>query len=104
MIGGRYGSVRNACRCTEDSHDKRMTIESDLLDRITCDPNLFGGKPVLRGRRVAVEHILDLLAAGDDPKTILSGYPFLEPEDIRACLVYASKLARHERIERFALT
>lgn len=70
-----------------------------LLSRITTDPNIFGGKPILRGRRIAVEHILDMLAAGDDPTTILEGYPFLEAEDIQACLVYASKLAKNESID-----
>jgi len=75
-----------------------MTDEQ-LLKRITCNPEIFGGKPVIRGRRLAVEHILDMLAAGDTPETILAGYPWLEPEDIRACLAYASRLARHERIE-----
>jgi len=73
--------------------------QEDLLERISCDPEIFGGKPILRGRRLAVEHVLDMLAAGDDPATILRGYPWLEPEDIQACLVYASLLARHERIE-----
>jgi len=73
--------------------------ESQLLDRITTDPAIFGGKPLLRGRRIAVEHILDLLAAGEDIPTILEGYPFLEREDIQACLVYASRLARHEFYE-----
>ncbi len=58
-----------------------------LIARITCDPAIFGGKPIIRGRRLAVEHILDMLAAGDDSPTILSGYPWLEPEDIQACLV-----------------
>ena len=72
-----------------------------LIQRITSDPEIFGGKPIIRGRRVAVEHILDLLAAGDDAATILTGYPWLEPADIQACLVYASLLARHERIELF---
>lgn len=48
---------------------------------------------------MAVEHVLDMLAAGDSPAVILEGYPWLEPEDIQACLVYASLLARHERIE-----
>lgn len=72
-----------------------------LLDRITCDPQIFGGKPILRGRRLAVEHVLDMLAAGDDAGTILAGYPWLEAEDIQACFVYASLLARHERIELF---
>ena len=70
-----------------------------LIDRITCDPAIFGGKPIIRGRRLAVEHVLDMLAAGDSPSVILEGYPWLEAEDVQACLVYASLLARHERIE-----
>ena len=72
-----------------------------LMARITCDSEIFGGKPIIRGRRLAVEHILEMLAAGDDSATILSGYPWLEPADIQACLVYASLLAKHERIELF---
>ena len=75
--------------------------EEDLIDRITCDPEIFGGKPIIRGHRLAVEHVLDMLAAGDDSSTILEGFPWLEPEDVQACLVYASRLARHERIEIF---
>ncbi|MFM7182281.1 MAG: DUF433 domain-containing protein [Verrucomicrobiales bacterium] len=71
----------------------------DLLERISFDPEIFGGKPIIRGRRLAVEHVLDMLAAGDDAATILKGYPWLEPEVIQACLTYASMLARHERIE-----
>src|SRR5204863_3503158 len=73
--------------------------ESKLLDRITIDPRIFGGKPIIRGRRLAVEHVLGMLAAGDTPETILEGYPWLEPEDIRACLVYAWRHVGHERIE-----
>jgi uncharacterized protein (DUF433 family) len=73
--------------------------ESKLLERIVVNPNIFGGKPILRGRRIAVEHVLGMLAAGDTPETILQGYPFLEPEDIRACLVYANRLVGHERVE-----
>jgi len=75
--------------------------QDELIKRITCDPEIFGGKPIIRGRRLAVEHVLDMLAAGDDTDTILQGYPWLEPTDIRACLVYASLLTRHERIEVF---
>ncbi len=74
---------------------------NELIQRITCNPEIFGGKPIIRGRRLAVEHILDMLAAGDDAATILSGCPWLEPADIQACLVYASLLARHQRIELF---
>jgi uncharacterized protein (DUF433 family) len=75
--------------------------EPDLLRRITSDPAIFGGKPIVRGRRLAIEHILAMLAAGDTAADILAGYPFLEPDDIRACLLYAYKLVAHERIEPF---
>ena len=68
-----------------------MLNEQDLLGRITVVPGIFGGKPIIRGRRLAVEHVLGMLAAGDDPATILEGDPWLEPEDIRACLVYAQR-------------
>jgi uncharacterized protein (DUF433 family) len=73
--------------------------EQSLLERITVNPKIFGGKPIIRGRRLAVEHILGMLAAGDAPETILEGYPWLEPDDIQACLVYARRLVGHERIE-----
>jgi uncharacterized protein (DUF433 family) len=73
--------------------------ETKLLERITINPQIFGGKPIIRGRRLAVEHILGMLAAGDTPAVILDGYPWLEPEDIQACLVYARRLVAHERVE-----
>lgn len=73
--------------------------EQELLKRITVNPKIFGGKPIIRGRRLAVEHILDMLAAGDSPETILEGYDWLEYNDIRACLAFAHKLVAHERIE-----
>ena len=73
--------------------------EDDLLKRITINPAIFGGKPIIRGRRLAVEHILGMLAAGDDFETILEGYAWLEREDILACLAYAHRLVEHERVE-----
>jgi len=73
--------------------------ERELLERITANPQIFGGKPIIRGRRLAVEHVLAMLAAGDSAHTILEGYPWLEPEDIQACLVYARRHVGHERIE-----
>jgi uncharacterized protein (DUF433 family) len=73
--------------------------EQQLLKRITVDPAIFGGKPVIRGRRLAVEHVLGMLAAGDTPEILLKGYPWLEREDIQACLVYARRLVGHERVE-----
>jgi len=69
-----------------------MVDEQELLARIIVDPEIFGGKPIIRGRRLAVEHVLSMLAAHDTADTILEGYPWLEPEDIQACLVYAKRL------------
>ena len=77
-----------------------MTIdEISLLERISADPRIYGGKPIVRGRRLAVEHVLGMLAAGDDHETILQGYPWLEPEDILACLAYTRRVVGRERVE-----
>lgn len=76
-----------------------MMEEERLLQRITVNPKIFGGKPIIRGRRLAVEHVLSMLAAGDSIETILEGYPWLKAEDIQACLVYARRLVGHERVE-----
>lgn len=76
-----------------------MDREAELLTRITTNPEIFGGKPIIRGRRLAVEHVLGMLAAGDTPEKILQGYAWLQPEDIRACLLYAQRLVGHERVE-----
>lgn len=73
--------------------------EADLLARITVNPEIYGGKPIIRGMRLAVEHVLGMLAAGDTAQAILEAYPYLEPEDIRACLVFARRLVGRERIE-----
>jgi uncharacterized protein (DUF433 family) len=69
-----------------------MIDEDALLGRITVNPAIFGGKPIVRGRRLAVEHVLGMLAAGDDIATILAGYPWLEREDVLACLAYARRV------------
>lgn len=65
-----------------------------LLQRITMNLGIFGGKPIIRGRRLAVEHVLNMLAAGDTLETLLAGYGWLEPEDIRACLLYKNRADR----------
>ncbi|NDJ21987.1 DUF433 domain-containing protein [Nostoc sp. B(2019)] len=77
--------------------------EQQFLERITVNPKIFGGKPIIRGRRLAVEHILGMLAAGDTIETLLEGYPWLEREDAQACLIYARRLVSHERVEPFPL-
>ena len=79
--------------------------EADLLDRITIRPDVFGGKPIIRDMRIAVEHVLGMLAAGDSPETILSEYPFLEAEDIQACLLFAHRsMAGQDVYDRTALS
>jgi uncharacterized protein (DUF433 family) len=77
---------------------QKTDASAALLNRITIDPRIFGGKPIIRGRRLAVEHVLGMLAAGDSPQLILGGYLWLEMEDIQACLVYARRLVGHERV------
>lgn len=67
------------------------TESEALLARITTDPKIFGGKPIIRGKRLAVEHVLADLAAGETPETVLANFPFLEREDIQACLLFASR-------------
>jgi len=77
--------------------------ENELLKRITVNAAIFNGKPIIRGRRLAVEHVLGMLAAGDSMETLLQGYPWLEREDVLACLAYAHRLVEHERVELFLM-
>lgn len=65
---------------------------SSLISRITIEPDICNGKPTIRGKRIAVQTILEFLAAGDSHEEILYQYPILEEEDIKACLEFASKL------------
>lgn len=62
---------------------------ASLLTRITARPDVFGGKPIVRDRRISVELVLHLLAQGVTPAAILEDYPDLEADDIRACIAYA---------------
>ena len=62
----------------------------DLLQRITRDPEVMGGRPCIRGMRVTVGTIVGLLAAGRTREEILQAYPYLEADDIRAALSYAA--------------
>jgi uncharacterized protein (DUF433 family) len=74
------------------------TPPEELLKRITANPNIYGGKPIIRGRRLAVEHILQMMAAGDTADDLLKAYDWLERDDILACLVYAARVIGHERV------
>jgi uncharacterized protein (DUF433 family) len=65
------------------------------MSRITFDPELCGGRPCIRGMRIRVKDVLDLLAAGESEETILADFPYLELEDIRACLAFAASEVDH---------
>jgi uncharacterized protein (DUF433 family) len=67
-----------------------------FMDRITSNPNILGGKPIIRGTRISVEFVLELLASGMSEEEILSDYPHLTQEDIRACLQFAADSLKNE--------
>ena len=77
-----------------------MTPTVQTEGRITIDPAICNGKPVIRGLRITVETVLGYLSAGDSASDILEQYPQLEPEDIKACLEFAARLTGHN----FAVT
>ncbi len=70
----------------------------ELLDRISIDPAVCGGKPCIRGHRIWVSLILDFLASGMSAEEILREYPQLIQEDIRACVAYGSEMTRERTV------
>ncbi|HEX9898798.1 MAG TPA: DUF433 domain-containing protein [Candidatus Methylomirabilis sp.] len=70
----------------------------DWRERIVVDPNILVGKPVIKGTRLAVEFIVDLLAQGWSESQILDSYPGVSREDILACLKYASEILKSEKV------
>jgi uncharacterized protein (DUF433 family) len=97
-IDDRSAMTTAAIASDEDWEDKDMTYDQ-LLARITIDPNVCFGKPCIRGHRIWVSLILDLLADGMTAEEILSQHPTLEAEDIRACVAYGAEMARERFIE-----
>ncbi len=73
--------------------------EQELLKRITATPEIFGGKPIVRGMRISVELILSLLAQGETEHAILDDYPDLTREDILACLAYAHAVIARDSLD-----
>jgi len=74
-------------------------VDPHLLERIRTNPEIFGGKPIIRGMRISVELILSLLAQGETVENLLADYPELEPDDIRACLAYAHAIVADESLD-----
>ncbi|MGC8959667.1 MAG: DUF433 domain-containing protein [Chloroflexia bacterium] len=73
-------------------------------ERIIVDPGILEGKPVIKGTRLAVEFIVDLLAQGWSAEEVVRNYPGLTHEDIQACLAYASAILRAEKVYPLSLT
>ncbi len=78
--------------------------EVRLLERITADPAIFGGKPIVRGMRISVELILSLLAQGETVESILADYPDLEADDVRACIAYAHAVIARDSLDAVRVT
>jgi uncharacterized protein (DUF433 family) len=70
----------------------------DWHERITVDPNVLVGKPVIKGTRIAVEFVVELLGRGWPVEQILREYDHLTPEDVQACLAYASEVLKSEKV------
>jgi len=71
-------------------------MDTTLLNRITTNPAVLAGKPVIRGMRISVEQIIKMLARGISHVQIIEEYPLLEEDDIRACLLFAAKIISKE--------
>ncbi len=78
--------------------EKQTSSITQLLERISVNPKVMVGKPVIRGTRIPVELIVKMLAQGISSEEILKEYPRLEPEDIRAALAYASAVLSNEEV------
>lgn len=77
--------------------------DTELLNRISARPDVFGGKPIVRDMRVSVELILSLLAQGAEQKEILDDYPELELDDIRACIAYAHAVIARDSLDAISV-
>ena len=69
-----------------------------LIDRITVKPDVCGGEPTIRGMRITVSKVLEMLAGGMTPEQVLKDFPYLERADIDACLEYAARQAAHREV------
>jgi uncharacterized protein (DUF433 family) len=81
-----------------------LIIKPSYADRITVDPALCNGKPTVRGMRITVQTVLEYLSAGESREEILRQFPMLEPEDVSACLAFASSLMDHRYSVEATLT
>ena len=93
-VSGRF-CIRTAQLKVPTLRKRKLSYPTPTNDRITFNPDQCGGRPCIRGMRIRVKDVLDLLAAKASEEEILADYPYLEPDDIAACLEYAAAEADH---------
>ncbi len=76
-----------------------LVTRDDLLRRISIDPNICFGKPCIKGHRIWVSLVLDLLASGWSFDQVLENYPGIEEADIRACIAYGAEMSRERYVD-----
>jgi uncharacterized protein (DUF433 family) len=76
------------------TYNAQMSESDSLLDRITIEPGKRSGRPCIRGLRIAVQDVLEYLGGGWSSKQIIDEFPDLEPDDVRACLLFAAQRER----------
>jgi uncharacterized protein (DUF433 family) len=96
----RFAAARLRTRCgiLYKSGTKNVPAQ-DLLGCITVNPEIFGGKSIIRGMRISVELVLSLLARGESIDGLLHDYPDLEEEYVRACIAYAHAVIANDKID-----
>ena len=99
LVPSHPNGIPDSPRSRDILNSMATTDRELLLGRIWIDPARCGGRPCIRGHRIWVSLVLDLLASGATPPEILAEYPGLEEEDIRACLAYASEIARERFVD-----
>ena len=77
-------------------------MSDTIIERITSNPDICHGRPTIRNTRYTVDLVLDLMGAGMSEEEIMVDYPAIEKEDIRACLLFASKLSKFKSIHRIS--
>lgn len=97
-MGRGFKFISGNCLISIFSGRAIMKSTEELLERIVVDPKVMVGKPVVRGTRVTVEHVLTLLAQGLTVEDILKDYPHLTRDDVAAVLLYAAKVTGREEV------
>lgn len=95
-------SIKTANQIASNLYSAYQCIMNTLLNRITIDANVCHGKPCIRGLRYPVEMILELLSGNTTEADLLKDYEDLQPDDIKACFLYASKLSQVKGVYQMA--